>query len=497
MIVIYGNRFGKKKNITSEYGQCRFCGAYSNLQSYEAKKYFHIYGIPAAPLGKNKVNSECSKCDNYLETPFEEWVEMGGKVIDRAKSNYENNLRDVNSALEYFEALRVYGDKHDAEKFKEFLKEKFGDSEILMDHFKGISSVVKPSADQISTLESITNEDPDDIDAKYSLGWSYYEKREYRRAFDTLMSIDSPIRQSNDFFRFMVLTDYLPTHESYDLLKMMASKYADDTQNNYAFYKLVKKVESELNVPMEESIISEKYRKERRYKRFIPFGIAGASLLLIPIYIVYGYYHQKVYLINGSMEPITIALGNQKVIMNPVSYYMLEMQAGQYHVDVETHFNKRELELDISSKISDLASNDIAYVINPNGAGIISWEEVVYSTNPNLNAGSYEFHTGEEIKVYRDIDYAFEDPPEEIEIDSHKSQVTKICLSFVDADPMIGSTLLMIYPDGHTQESELNYMESQIRSNYVNEEYMMLYDSLSSAYGNGKRAEKFLKEITK
>lgn len=497
MLIIFGKRFGKKHNISSEGGQCRLCGSFSNLKSYEANKYFHLYWIPLIPLGKKRVDSHCSKCDQYLETPYNDWVEMGQNSIERAKNNFENNLTDVDAAIEYYEVLSTYGDKSDAEKFKTFLNEKFVENEVLKNYFRATAEVIEPSADKVHQLKDITESDPEDENAKYSLGWSYFESEQFKKAYETLLSISNPVRVERDFYRLMILTDHVSTEESYEILKLLASKHPHDAQSHYGFYKLARKIESQLEVPADQSIISKKAQKKRRNKKYAPFIIVGAILLLAPIYIIYQYYHQKVYLVNGSMEPITIDLGNQKVIMNPVSYYMLEMQAGQYQVNVETHFNKRELELDISSKISDLSSNDIVYVINPNGAGIISWEEVVYSTNPNLNAGSYEFHTGEEIKVYRNIDYAFEDPPEEIEIDSHKSQVTKICLSFVDADPMIGSTLLMIYPDGHTPEGELNYMESHIRSNYVNEEYLMLYDSLSGVYGEKNRAEKFLKEIVK
>ncbi len=494
-MIIYGIRFGRKNNVSFENGVCQQCGAPGQLKSYDATKFFHIYWIPLIPLGKKKILQECGSCKRHYESSYRDWETTGRHALERAKNHFEQNLNDVEAGLEYYEVLKVYGNQKDAEKFSEFLHDKFSGDSKLKAYFKDAVITVDGSEESTNKLQEQLSKDPEDENTKYALGWSFYKQKDYEKAYLTLMSIENPVRTVNEFHAMVSLARNLNAQDSYKVLTFLGESYPKFVIKHDPYNKLVAEREKELNIPKESTIITSGYRSYKRNQKLIPAVIVGAIVIGFGLYWFYQFNHQKLYITNGLMEPMTVRIeGLDEYTVEPNQFKQIELKAGSYQASVESQGQTRTIDFTISGEYENI-TDDLAYVLNPYGAGIIGWEEIVYMAVPTEEGGSFEFHTGEEFATYRNIDYPFVEPPEEIKIDSYSSREFKTSLTFMEADPMTGSMLLIYYPQGHSQQNTLNYMEAQIRSNYQNEEYLELYDSLSQAYGEQERAITFLNEL--
>ncbi len=62
-MIIYGSRMYGKKNQVRSHGTCPHCRKVAPQESYDARKWGHLYFIPIVPMGGHvRVVRECSSC---------------------------------------------------------------------------------------------------------------------------------------------------------------------------------------------------------------------------------------------------------------------------------------------------------------------------------------------------------------------------------------------------------------------------------------------------
>lgn len=72
-MLIYGTRMYGKKNRIRSYGRCPHCGKLGNQESYDGRKWGHLYFIPLIPEGgKVRVLRECASCNTGSHIPLED-----------------------------------------------------------------------------------------------------------------------------------------------------------------------------------------------------------------------------------------------------------------------------------------------------------------------------------------------------------------------------------------------------------------------------------------
>lgn len=71
-MIIFGSRMYGKKHVIQGVGACENCGAYGALQSYEGRRFGHVYFIPLFPMGSAvRVMKECGKCKMGRQVPVD------------------------------------------------------------------------------------------------------------------------------------------------------------------------------------------------------------------------------------------------------------------------------------------------------------------------------------------------------------------------------------------------------------------------------------------
>jgi hypothetical protein len=69
-MIIFGTRMYGRKNSVRSHGRCPHCGRTTRLESYDGRKWFHLYFIPIIPQGGHvRVIHECASCDTGAHVP--------------------------------------------------------------------------------------------------------------------------------------------------------------------------------------------------------------------------------------------------------------------------------------------------------------------------------------------------------------------------------------------------------------------------------------------
>lgn len=101
-MIIYGSRMYGKKNKTKAWGVCPHCNTYAINESYDGRKFGHIYFIPLIPMTKpSRVIMECSNCEmgsllkrDDLPTIIKELKNSCSEAFNAIQSGQENFIID-------------------------------------------------------------------------------------------------------------------------------------------------------------------------------------------------------------------------------------------------------------------------------------------------------------------------------------------------------------------------------------------------------------------
>lgn len=139
--------------------------------------------------------------------------------------------------------------------------------------------------------------------------------------------------------------------------------------------------------------------------------------------------------------------------------------------------------------------DDGILVYNIEAAGIIVWEEIVYSDDPEIletTEGDWRISVGEEIKFFENADYVFEESPDEIFLTSTDGYELQSQLTFLDWKPMEVSDWLAVALDDTPVESTMSYMEKQIQLGHDELFFIENYFDYAESNDEMKRAESIM-----
>lgn len=144
--------------------------------------------------------------------------------------------------------------------------------------------------------------------------------------------------------------------------------------------------------------------------------------------------------------------------------------------------------------------DDGILVYNIQGAGVIVWEEVVYSEDPDIletTEGDWAISVGEEVSFFENADYIFEEGPEEIYITSLEDYEIKSQLTFLDWKPMEVSDWLAVAVEDKDDPvgSTMTYMENQIQLGHDDLFFVENYFDYADSNDETERANSSMKSL--
>jgi len=99
-MIIYGSRMYGKKNQVHSHGRCDHCGTYGKMESYNGRKWGHLYFIPLIPSGgPARVLRECKACNMGSHIPEENIA----KILEDLRANIDRAIIAIGAQETHFE----------------------------------------------------------------------------------------------------------------------------------------------------------------------------------------------------------------------------------------------------------------------------------------------------------------------------------------------------------------------------------------------------------
>ena len=152
-------------------------------------------------------------------------------------------------------------------------------------------------------------------------------------------------------------------------------------------------------------------------------GFFACFMIAIFLFISYNIGNtREVYFLNGLPTQYSITVEGESYILRPGHVSEIPLGDGEFRIEID---NKRlgidPIDLSIkTSFFTRLFSQDV-FIVNPDACGIILWENIPYAETVTTKVDEmYEdkIYFGENQYHFKEIDFPFEESPDEIEIDS-------------------------------------------------------------------------------
>ncbi|HVT04385.1 MAG TPA: tetratricopeptide repeat protein [Thermoanaerobaculia bacterium] len=100
-----GTRYYGRKNTSVVRGDCEFCKRPAQLSSFDTRECFCILYIPFIPLGKYRIQSQCSSCRRHYRIPFAAFQSQVDGMLGPLRAAVQRAPRDLKARLELIDTL--------------------------------------------------------------------------------------------------------------------------------------------------------------------------------------------------------------------------------------------------------------------------------------------------------------------------------------------------------------------------------------------------------
>ena len=236
--------------------------------------------------------------------------------------------------------------------------------------------------------------------------------------------------------------------------------------------------------------------KRSSYTTFFA-GIIFVAIICLVAFFLFSEKTRALFVVNHTPKAVTIKLASGETqALRPNAWLevkiAIEPQAiSLYHGSDSVGF--------VEFNPTSFASNDDGVLIyNIASAGIVVWEEIVYSEDPEIlesTEGDWNISVGEEIIFFSDVDYLFEESPGEIYLTTLEAFEVKSQVAFLNWEPMEVSDWLAVAVEEDPVGATLSYMETQIALGHDDIFFVDNYFDYAESNDETKRANASMSKL--
>ena len=405
-VILFGTAYLGKKELWIRVDTCPHCLARCQLAHYTAAKYVKIAGISLLPLGNVRIEGECRLCRRRRYLPLPEWQRRREQALEAIP------LQAPAEVLSYLETVLKYSAQEDLQQHAQDLSDRFSDHPHIMALLGNAFSHFR-EWEQADAFFEAAGDSPE---------------CECLRALDALRrGYPDEAAPKLEFVFQQQLVAYR------DTLYLLVEAYQARGQMEEAG-RVLERIESAW--PSQAHEPEHKwYRKRNRGKKHLPTLALKSSIPATPFLaqpVVYGTLiplalcyvlvtvwagqNRPLYLLNGSDVPYDIEIAGGRRTLVPgrpelihiaegtIPYKILDSSIPSGSIEVQTSWPTR-------------AFRKRTFLFNPDEMALLHTERNGYSKRPvGQIDDQFTVYPLERLHEFVDIDYPFEDFPQEIMI---------------------------------------------------------------------------------
>ncbi len=399
---------------------------------------------------------------------------------------------DPQAQIELFGALRAFNRNEEAKKLAAILEQKFAQNADVQIQLGAYYLENDRPAEADAKFQLALDLAPDKPWIRNAVARGYLAKGDLAKAGKVVASMPMP-----------------PSGEDGRVVRGLADAYQDRGQHKEALglYRMALAGAAVLGLDKEfrrRAKVSEKAlgvhktmlprvsRVPRRVAIWAAvIGLAVLGALGVDLYLSTS---QPLHMFNHLTGPVTIKIddGTEHRLASG-EWREIRLGEGKHRALITREGAPDEtVDLSIKNTFFGRFFGDSVFILNPGGAATFLWERITYTTKgePNIEP-RIRIYFGKSFLTFRNIDYIFEDAPEELTTESEASRITKTHLMVLEGGPCAA---LGWFPEGASGSKLMDFAEHHLKLNPADDALADTYYAIGSGHDQLKRCREFLRQ---
>lgn len=471
-----GTHYYGRKNRKTRTAVCRHCGHQTELSSYETRLWFVFVFIPVISLGRKRITDRCALCNLHYAMPVRDW-ETGRQTETAAAMDRFRKEQSAEAALDVHGQLIGFQQFDEAADFRESMLEKFPEQAVLPTGFAAhleFSGLPEEAGEWWDRAFSL---DPELPEVRVGIARRRMRDGQLDEARELLSFLEEPGAEQqfalDPLFELVSYYQQAGQHKSALEILAVLLRAFPQMATDHQIRKVVQVSEKALHSP--ESILpplqhsvtklfGSQYSSGQRWT----IGLVATLVLTAVGMVINNEYirrHRVLTIINDTGMAASVQLDDQPPVQI-TGMQTLNMAEGTHSVRI-TGPVKEDHTLDVRAGYWQRWTKNPVWLVNVGGEGILADMVVHYAVHPR--PPSIRLIT-EPVVVREHVDYAFEAPPESLEVGSETAVRSKTTLSWLELGQADGADIGGFYAlQDHSPEQAFAYAERKLRRDPGNE----------------------------
>lgn len=495
-----GTSYYGKRDAASRMGQCRNCGARAQLESYTSRLWFVVLFIPLIPIKRVRILDYCPQCNRHWVANPEQYETSRQLAVSSALEKYRDHPSTETALVAHAQLISFHMHK-EADEFRKAVLEQFPDD---VDVRLGLGShldQVSRWADATPIYEQALELNPDHPSARHAMAWRRLNEKKLDEAYHLLDFLRQPgAGQTFDLGLLEVLARSYQEQKNHERTLEICQhllREVPQAGQNHEFRKLVSKSERALH--QSQTLLPEKSfsllglfdSKSGAHAKWVPwalFGSIAAVLFLIGMASMNEYQrtHRKLFVINGFSQPMHVSVdGKPPVVVNQKE--VIYVAEGKHQISITSPFVK-QADVALETGYWLRFTHSPLWIYNPEKLMAISENTIHYAVAPQ--PPTIRWLMDMDFNYVQHVDYAFETPPQTIQLGKNQNSISKIHVGTANLPP---ATVLLGLNRVEDKSLAMTYAEGHLNRNPQDDGLLVIYSHFADDDNHQQRVAEFLK----
>ncbi len=449
-----GTRYVGAKNRSASVGDCQSCKKSATLSSYDTREWFCFAYIPLIPLTKYRILNYCSRCRRHNRMKSADFQQSLDQKLTPLRDAIRRSPRDPQPYIALIQTLAGWQMRSEAQQEVESALQIFPDNVDLLLISGQLATGRNDFAGALAAYERARRVDPQNAGVTYSIGWLLHETGNHDQAIPVLQQ--AATQDANRMGALYLLGDscmklmrWQEALHAFQQLVALEPKYTADK----SLMRMMRDCKQKLGYELNDA-------ERRAGRRWWPFGgtrkragfqasgpvmvrpglkLAGIAILVFMLFGL-GFYtwdkwwNQHLYVDNALDRRVDVDLDGERFKINAGGFEQKDLQAGHHAIVVREasgkELEKRQFDIERMSLFESIA-HERFFVYNIASQRVYRRMSVGYAERAENSSYSEKLAGMESFFEVRDVDYAFTNPPETIQMDAGSTSQVKV--AFVPA----------------------------------------------------------------
>lgn len=493
-----GTHYYGKKNRTVRTAACHSCNRVGSLASYDTRLWFIIVFIPVIPLKRKRIIDQCPSCTRHYAADADVYEQSKQLQVSGALDQFRREP-SPEAALQVHGLLLSYHEREQAAQFRETVRQRFPAEAELMAGLAAQLDHASEFGPAFEFYEAALKLQPDLPEARVGVARRKMAEGDLDAARRLLDFLETPgAGQHYALGPIDVLSGHYQRqgrHEEALAIAAHLLREVPQAGQQHTFRGFVRRSEKALGryesiLPPREHSLRSLFRGETSvYPKWIRWTIIGgaAMALLAGGLLINNEYirrHRTIHVVNACGPGIQVRVDDQSPVTIGTSGRLV-VGEGRHRIQLSGAVNETH-EVNLQSTFFDRWFGKPAWILNPGGEAVLDQGTLYYAENPPPS--QHHLIVGRTFVALPHVDYAFEPPPNKLDIGRKNGQVEKTSLQqFLGPD----STAFAATID-QDRVAALDFAEHRLRRQPEQRELLQHYFSEGMQH-DASRVEAFLK----